>query len=152
PRPGQTDRTIATHRRNAMNITHDIINDLIPLYVANECSADTRKLVEEYLLQNPRQAEQLRQIMQTPVGGPVPPIKGLIETQAFREPRPRLRILSTLLGFGIFFTAAPFSFVFFKGQTWFFLRDAPVPASIYLALGLACWAALAIQRRRSSAL
>ena len=50
-----------------MNVTKDIINDLIPLYVANECSADTRALVDEYLQRNPQQAEELRRIMATSV-------------------------------------------------------------------------------------
>ena len=68
-----------------MNVTKDIINDLIPLYVANECSADTRALVEEYLQRNPRQAEELRRIMNTPIPGTVPPAKCLDEVRAFGE-------------------------------------------------------------------
>ena len=51
-----------------MNITKNIINDLIPLYFANECSADTRALVDEYLQQDPEQAAMLRRIASTPVG------------------------------------------------------------------------------------
>ena len=32
-----------------MNITRNVILDLLPLYVADEVSADTRALVEKYL-------------------------------------------------------------------------------------------------------
>jgi len=32
-----------------MEVTRDVILDLLPLYVADEASADTRALVEEYL-------------------------------------------------------------------------------------------------------
>lgn len=32
-----------------MEITRDVILDLLPLYVAGEVSEDTRKLIEEYL-------------------------------------------------------------------------------------------------------
>jgi len=132
-----------------MNITNDIINDLIPLYVANECSADTRALVEEHLRQNPRQAEDLRRIMQVPVGGAAPPAKAVLETQAFREARKRLRIRSALMALAIFFTLAPFSFVSLKGQTWMLVRDEPKAAAVYFALGIACWIAFAINRRRA---
>jgi anti-sigma factor RsiW len=133
-----------------MNITNDIINDLIPLYVANECSADTRALVEEHLLQNPRQAEELRRIMQTPVAGAVPPPKALLETQAFREARKRMRIRSALMALAIFFTLSPFSFVSLKGQTWMLARDEPKAAAVYFALGVGCWIAFAMHRRQSS--
>ena len=135
-----------------MNITNDIVNDLIPLYLANECSADTRALVEEHLRQNPAKAEELRRIMQTPVAGAVPPARGLAETQAFREARRRLRWRSRLMGVAIFFSLAPFSFVYYKGQSWFFLRDAPLEAAIYLALGAVCWAVYFRGRRQSSVL
>jgi len=36
-----------------MNITRNVILDLLPLYVAGEVSADTRALVEEYLETDP---------------------------------------------------------------------------------------------------
>ena len=55
-----------------MNVTKDIISDLIPLYAANECSADTRALVEEYLRGNPKEAEELQRIMSTPIPSTVP--------------------------------------------------------------------------------
>ena len=52
-----------------MKVTKEIISDLIPLYAANECSADTRALVEEYLQQNPAEADELRQILSAPWPG-----------------------------------------------------------------------------------
>ena len=70
-----------------MNVTKEIINDLIPLYAANECSADTRALVDEYLQRNPQQAEELRRIMATSVPQAVPSAKSLDEVRSFREAR-----------------------------------------------------------------
>ena len=43
-----------------MNITPEVINDLWPIYSANEASPDTRALVEEFLQQNPEVARLLR--------------------------------------------------------------------------------------------
>ena len=52
-----------------MNVSKEVITDLFPLYVANECSKDSRALVEQYLRENPGQAEELRRVMETPVPG-----------------------------------------------------------------------------------
>ena len=65
-----------------MDITKDVISDLFPIYVANECSADTRALVDEYLRGNPQQAEELQRIMSAPLPGVVPPAKGLDEVRS----------------------------------------------------------------------
>jgi hypothetical protein len=43
-----------------MNITRDVILDLLPLYVAKEASADTSALVEEYLRTDPELAEMAK--------------------------------------------------------------------------------------------
>ena len=135
-----------------MSITKDIINDLIPLYVANECSADTRALVEEYLQRNPRQAEALRRIMNTPVPGSVPRAQGLDEVRAFREARRRLRRRSWLMAAAIFFSLAPFSFFSTGERTWWLLRDATGSALVYAALGVVFWIIYAVDRRRSQSL
>jgi hypothetical protein len=132
-----------------MNVTKDIINDLIPLYAANECSADTRALVEEYLRQNPHQAEELRGIINTPVAGVVPPAKGLDEAGAFRETRRRLRRRSWLVAIAISFSLAPLSFFWDGERTWWMLRDARGSALVYATLGLVFWIIYATHRRRS---
>ena len=42
-----------------MNVTREVINDLWPLYIAGEASADTRALVEAFLRADPEFAELL---------------------------------------------------------------------------------------------
>jgi ferric-dicitrate binding protein FerR (iron transport regulator) len=135
-----------------MNVTKDIINDLLPLYAANECSGDTRALVEEYLQQNPRQAEELRRIMNTPLPGAVPPAKNLAETHSFREARRRLGRRNWLMAPAIFFSLAPFSFLYTEGRLWWFLRDAPWSALVYAAIGVVFWILYLVQRHRSQSL
>jgi len=44
-----------------MNITRDVVLDLLPVYLAGEASADTRALVEEYLTRDPDLARRVRQ-------------------------------------------------------------------------------------------
>ena len=36
-----------------MNITKDVVMDLLPLYLSDEASPDTKELIEEFERQNP---------------------------------------------------------------------------------------------------
>ena len=135
-----------------MNITKDVINDLFPLYVEKECSADTRALVEEYLQRNPQHAEELRRLMSARLPGAVPPAKDLDEVRSLREARRLVRRRSWLMALAIFFSLAPFSVSHIDGRTWWCLRDAPGTALIYAALGVVFWIIYAVERRRSNSL
>lgn len=135
-----------------MNVTKEIINDLIPLYAANECSVDTRLLVEEYLQCNPQQAEELRRVMTTSVPQNVPSAKNLDEVRAFREARRRLQRRSWEMAFAIFFSLAPFSFVWTERRVWWLLRDSPASAMVYAVLGVVFWVIYAVERNRSRSL
>ena len=135
-----------------MNITKNIISDLFPLYVINECSPDTRALVEDYLQKNPVEAEELRRVMITTVSPALLPPASLDEVRAFREARRRIRRRSWLMAFAIFFSIAPFSFYANDHKTWWMLRDAPQSAFVYGMLGLLGWIAYALERHRSRAL
>ena len=135
-----------------MNITKDIINDLIPLYTANECCADTRRLVEEYLQQHPSEDEELRRIMSTPIPSAALPAKSQEETRAFRETRRRIRRRAWLMGFAIFFSLAPLSISNTNGTVWWCLRDSPGTALIYAAVAVVFWTLYAANRKRSSSL
>ena len=55
-----------------MNVTKDVVLDLLPVYLAGESSADTRALVEEYLKEEPELAERVRK-QWTQVLGSAPP-------------------------------------------------------------------------------
>ena len=135
-----------------MNITKDVINDLYPLYADQECSADTRALVEEFLRSNPRHAEELRQTMRAQLPGIAPSARDLDEVKSLREARRRLRLRGTVMGFAIFFSLAPFS-VFTDGVRthWLFL-ESPGAAAIYAAIAAGLWMGYALMRRRASSL
>ena len=135
-----------------MNVTKDIINDLIPLYVANDCSADTRTLVEEYLQQHPQEAVELQRIINTAVPDAVLPAKNLDEVRAFREARRRLRLRSSVMALAIFFSLAPMSSFVDDRRSWWMLRDAPGTALIYAMIGVVFWIIYAVDRSRSKSL
>jgi ferric-dicitrate binding protein FerR (iron transport regulator) len=135
-----------------MNVTKDVINDLYPLYLEKECSADTRALVEEYLQRNPQHAEELRRVMSAPLPKIVAPATGLEEMDSLRKARRRVRRRSWLMALAIFFSLAPLSFFSADGRTWWLLRDAPGSALVYAALGVVFWIIYAVERRRSNSL
>lgn len=135
-----------------MNLNKNVIQDLLPLYAANECSADTRTLVEEYFRQHPGEAAEFQRIIHTALPQATATVAALVETQALRETRKRLRRRQWLMALAIFFSLAPFSFVFTDNISWWMLRDAPKAAAVYGTLGVALWIIYGVQRRRARSL
>ncbi len=80
-----------------MDITRNVILDLLPLYVANEVSADTRALVEKYLEADPELANVAKQleVMEKPRDIPAP-LSQDDKLRAYRQAR-RQRLLITLI-------------------------------------------------------
>lgn len=135
-----------------MNLPQDIINDLLPLYAANECSAATRTLVEDYLRQNPQAAAELQRIRRTPNPGPMPRTPRLDEMNSLRQTRRALRSRAWLLGLAIFFSLAPFSVMHVAGHTHWMLLESPGSALAYGCVGIVFWSAYIITRNRSKTL
>lgn len=80
-----------------MEITRNVILDLLPLYSANEVSADTRTLVEKYLKTDPELANVAKQLeaMEKPRSIPVP-LSQDDEMKAYKKAR-RQNLLHTIL-------------------------------------------------------
>ncbi|VAW33216.1 hypothetical protein MNBD_CHLOROFLEXI01-4909 [hydrothermal vent metagenome] len=55
-----------------MKISRDVILDLLPVYLANEASDDTRALVEQFLADDPALAKLVEQSNQERWGGEIP--------------------------------------------------------------------------------
>ncbi len=136
-----------------MNVTKEVILDLLPLYLAGEASPATRALVEEYMKQDPALAQQIRlqsDNFAKAVPSALPPD---LELRSLRRTRSLLGLQRWLFGFGIFFLATSLSNESsFEGghlkEFHFLLRDYPVEFGICIVLGLACWIAYFTIRRR----
>lgn len=71
-----------------MKITRNVILDLLPLFVANEVSADTRALVEKYVETDPELAEVAKQLAAMEKPGDIPvPLKQDDKLKAYRKAR-----------------------------------------------------------------
>jgi hypothetical protein len=69
-----------------MNITRDVILDLLPLYVAKEASADTCALVEEYLKTDPEVAAMAKDPAAAGLPNDVPvPLTPEVRMQAYKD-------------------------------------------------------------------
>jgi hypothetical protein len=137
-----------------MNVTREVILDLLPVYLSGEASPATRTLVEEYLKQDAELAQRIRLQGPENLARAVPsvPLPDL-ELRSLRRTRSLLGWQKWLFGLGIFFTAMPLSNEFsFEGgrlkEFHFLLRDYPVEFGICLVLGFACWIAYFSIRRR----
>ncbi len=106
-----------------MQVTRDIVIDLLPLYQSGEASKDTRAAIEEFLRRDPSLAQMATQ----DAGAILPPTAaGELERRTIKQTRATIRRRSWILAAAILFTLLPFSFAFRGGQvTFFMLRDQP---------------------------
>jgi len=131
-----------------MNVTKEIITDLLPVYFAKECSQDTKLLVEEFFKANPdfeRQAKDMR----TSFPNSIPP--GLEKEDAIRllgKTRKLLRVRSFVMGFAILCSLAPFSFVCTEGKFYWLYAQAPGSAIVYAVFAVVLWATYAIMKQK----
>ena len=99
-----------------MNVTRDVIYDLLPGYFSGDISPDTRTLVEEFLRQDPeffRMMERFRVLFQDPRPKTAVPPAG--DTETFERARTWLQKRSELRGYVVAFgiAAAAVAFVIF---------------------------------------
>ncbi len=130
-----------------MNVTREIVKDLLPLYVSGEASAESRAAVEEWLRADPeltRLAEALRDD-----GAPVVTLPSGSGQTELATTKALLRRRSWLMALALLFTGLPFSFEIGSGGFHFFmLRDAPLMSALSLLVAVGLWIAFAAVSRR----
>ena len=85
-----------------MNISKEVIRDLLPVYVAGEASADTRALVESALAEDSGLRAEAAMLGTVPSAGATPPDDLGLET--LKRTQRLLRRRAVLAGFSIFFS------------------------------------------------
>ena len=81
-----------------MEVTKDVILDLLPLYSADEASADTRALVEEYLAAHPELAAAVRESGAGGLSRDIPvPLTRDDQIKAYTRAKRRMLIYTILL-------------------------------------------------------
>lgn len=128
-----------------MNVTREVITDLLPVYFSGEASADTRALVEAYFQQDAEFARLARQgqLQLTALTASTPAPQQ--EKETLMRIKQVLRWRAVLLGAALFCSFMPFSLAGSsqQGVVWFMWRDAPVLAGLFAVAALAAWLAYA---------
>src|SRR3974377_550743 len=128
-----------------MNVTREVIIDLLPVYLSGEASTDTRALVESFLKQDPELAQRIRsqwvENMTKAAPSSLPPE---LELKALHRTRGLLRAQKWLLGLSFFFSAMLLSngFRIENGHITefrFLMRAVPPAFSICAPLATAFW-------------
>ena len=132
-----------------MEVTRDVIDDLLPAYLSGEASADTRRLVEEFLRGDPDFERLVREglsteLLRQPVA--LPPDRG---KQALDLTKRLIKRQTWFLAFALLFSAVPFSLRIEGGTvTFFMLQETPRLALGYWLLACLCWFGYFRTRRR----
>ncbi len=133
-----------------MNVTRDVVKDLLTVYLAGEASADTRALVEEYLQTDSDLAADVAAARFEAL--PLPDASLLptdAEKEALEKTRQMLKSRTSTLVVATLFSVLPLSFVFHGSKiTFLLIRDAPVVGLAWWATAAVMWAwHIAVRRR-----
>ena len=138
-----------------MNITREVVTDLLPIYVSGEASADTKVLVEEYFRQDP-DFERVSRGAATPfeiLRADASPAAGADEEKrGLERVRKALRRRTALFALSLYLTLVPLSFHFTGGRIGsFMVRDAPLEAAGFWIMATIFWFRYFVHARRRAA-
>jgi hypothetical protein len=137
-----------------MNVTREVILDLLPVYAAGEASEDTRALIEEYLQQDPELARRLRAQAVDPIVGIAPSsLPPDLELRSLRRARALIRWQKWLFGLGIGFSALALAIKisFENGHLTAFhlmIQEDPIQFGYLAGMAVLCWIGYFVVRRR----
>ncbi len=120
-----------------MNITREVITDLLPIYLSGEASADTQTLVAEFLAADPEFARLINAPNAIlPDSSPV--FAQDRELATLKATRSVLRQRSYFLAFAIVFSLSAIAIRFSADGLFWLWRDQPFIGAILLTIGVVC--------------
>ena len=140
-----------------MNVTREVVTDLLPIYFSGEASGDTKVLVEDYFRQDPDFERIARDAAM-----PLETLQAAAPIAASKKTEKRdlesilwgMRRRQWLFGVSLFLTLSPLSFDFTQGHiVSLAFRHGPWHAAFYWSLAAVLWFVyFARLRRRTLAL
>jgi hypothetical protein len=126
-----------------MNVTREVVSDLLPMYFSGDASADTAKLVEEFFRHDP-DFERTARHQATPLeilrSAPSAAAESENDKRGLERIRRALHRRTLLFGVSVFLSLAPLSFQFTAGHiAALMVRDAPWEAALYWSLAVFFW-------------
>jgi hypothetical protein len=135
-----------------MNVTRNVILDLLPVYLSDEASPDTRRLVDEFLANDAELAAAARRAGSHPVTASPP-----VDLRADHQMRTldRVKRLSRrrgiLLGLALFLSLLPLSFAFDENGVRWLWAGRPGAVVLIVLCAAAAWSAYLWLVRRLNA-
>lgn len=119
-----------------MEVTRNVVLDLLPLYHSGEASADTRAIVEDYLRRDP----SLRRLADADDAAEAPPAPASdAERAAVERTRQLLRRRSWTMAIAILCTLLPLTSAHLdNGFTFLMFRDVPWSRALW-AVAVVLW-------------
>ena len=138
-----------------MNITQEVVTDLLPVYFSGEASRDTKLLVEEYFHKNP-DFERMARSAGTPLETlrTSPPVTAGPEKEKrdLESVRCGLDRRKWLFGLSLFLTLSPLTFYFTHGHLYSLMGpDALWEAALDWSMAAFFWFLYFAQPRRRAA-
>ena len=122
-----------------MEITRDVVKDLLTVYEAGEASDDTRAIVERWLRSDPELARQARQAADVSLPSP-PPLAATAEKRALDRTKRQLRWRFVLLGTAVYVTTLPLSVTFdSQGYSGLLIDNWPQRVVVWAIAALLWW-------------
>jgi hypothetical protein len=125
-----------------MNVTRNVITDLLPIYFSGEASDDTRAIVDEFFRRDPQFAAMAKEEW-SPAAGSEQALPQDAQMKTLSRTKRLLRLRSMFLGAAIFLVLLPFSVLSIRSGTYVMWRDMPQFATVAALFGLAFWCAYA---------
>jgi anti-sigma factor RsiW len=130
-----------------MEITRDVVKDLLTVYEAGEASDDTRAIVERWLRNDPELARQVRQAADVSLPSP-PPLGATAEKLALDRTKRQLRRRFVLLGTAVYVTTLPLSVTFDShGYSGLLIDNWPQRVVVWAIAALLWWFYWRVSRR-----
>lgn len=122
-----------------MEITRDVVKDLLTVYEAGEASDDTRAIVERWLRSDPELARQATQAANVSLPSP-PPLAATAEKRALDRTKRQLRWRFVLLGTAVYVTTLPLSVTFDShGYSGLLIDNWPQRVVVWVIAALLWW-------------
>jgi hypothetical protein len=125
-----------------MNVTRQVVTDLLPIYLSGEASGDTKALVEDFFRQDP-EFERIARSVATPLETlqAAPPIAASPERKKrdLESVFLGLRRRKWLFGVSLFLTLSPLSYDFTGHTVSLMLRQSPWHAAFDWSLAAVLW-------------
>jgi ferric-dicitrate binding protein FerR (iron transport regulator) len=134
-----------------MDITRNVVKDLLLVYEAGEASSDTRAIVEEWLRRDPELARDATRAAAAAIPVP-PPVPATAEKQALDRTKRQLRRRFILLGTAVYVTTLLLSVTFnSQGFTGLLIDNWPERIVVWAIAALLWWLYWRASRRLSVA-